>query len=247
MNISENFLPKYGSDGFTCPNCQAYAQQSWMEVLGNGHPSGYSLNSNLRTRRRIFQEQKIEIKFQQPPSFDALLTDNKIAFSICHRCLKETFWVEGKIIYPHISTAPPAHNDMPEEVKVIYNEAKEISDLSPRASSALLRLAVEKLLPLVGAEGKSINDMIHNLVSKGLSKDIQMALDGLRVIGNERIHPGKIEIQESENVTIGLFKVLNIIVESLITRKKEIQELYDFLPSDKKKWIEDRDAEFKNK
>lgn len=125
-----------------------------------------------------------------------------------------------------------------------YNEARNISDISPRASAALLRLAVEKLLPLVGAEGKSINAMIHDLVTKGLSPEIQMALDGLRVIGNETIHPGQIEIQENKDIAMGLFKVLNIIVEHLITRKKEIQELYDLLPDEKKQWIKNRDSQY---
>lgn len=246
MSSNGYYVPEYGSNGFTCPNCQAYSQQRWMEVLRKTG-SGYALNNTIRTRRKEAIEKKIKFQAEQPPSFDAPLTDNVVAFSTCLKCFKESYWVEGNIIYPRISVAPFAHDDMPEEVKEIYNEARNISDISPRASSALLRLAVEKLLPLVGAEGKSINDMIHDLVKKGLSRDIQMALDGLRVIGNEYIHPGKIEIQENNDITMGLFKVLNIIVENLITHKKDIQELYDFLPNDKKQWIEARDAKISNK
>lgn len=243
MSNKDYFVPEYGSNGFTCPNCQAYSQQRWIEVVDKAS-SGYVLNVGIRTQRKILEDSKIKFQSEQHPNFDAPKIDNKIAFSTCSRCSKESYWVNGKIVYPRTSVAPLAHDDMPEEVMEIYNEARNISDISPRASAALLRLAVEKLLPLVGAEGKSINAMIHDLVTKGLSPEIQMALDGLRVIGNETIHPGQIEIQENKDIAMGLFKVLNIIVEHLITRKKEIQELYDLLPDEKKQWIKNRDSQY---
>ena len=49
------------------------------------------------------------------------------------------------MIFPSGSTIPMAHTDMPESVKEIYDEAREIAGQSPRAAAALLRLALEKI------------------------------------------------------------------------------------------------------
>lgn len=49
------------------------------------------------------------------------------------------------MIFPSGSNIPMPHTDMPESVKEIYNEAREIASNSPRAAAALLRLALEKL------------------------------------------------------------------------------------------------------
>jgi len=49
------------------------------------------------------------------------------------------------MVFPNRITVELAHIDMPEEVKEIYNEAREVSNISPRAAAALLRVALEKL------------------------------------------------------------------------------------------------------
>jgi len=49
------------------------------------------------------------------------------------------------MIHPRKLTAPIPHSDMPDDVKEIYEEARNISDISPRAAAALLRVALEKL------------------------------------------------------------------------------------------------------
>lgn len=43
---------------------------------------------------------------------------------------------------------------MPLEVKVIYDEARAVLNISPRSSAALLRLGLEMLLPHLGAKKK---------------------------------------------------------------------------------------------
>lgn len=147
-----------------------------------------------------------------------------------------------QVVYPISSTAPMPITDMPEEIKDDYMEARAVVDLSPRAAAALLRLAVQKLMPLLGAKGKNINDDIAYLVSKGLSVEIQQALDVLRVIGNESVHPGEINLNDDRETAIALFELLNLIVERMITQPKKIEALYDKLPTSKKKGISQRDS-----
>ncbi|WP_424033423.1 DUF4145 domain-containing protein [Methylocella sp.] len=49
---------------------------------------------------------------------------------------------------------------------------------------------MQKLCVELGEKGKNIDDDIANLVKKGLSPELQQALDILRVIGNEAVHHG---------------------------------------------------------
>ena len=60
--------------------------------------------------------------------------------------------------------------------------------------------------------------------------------------GNNAIHPGKIEFEETADVRI-LFDLINVIADTLITQPKRIQGIYDNLPEESKKAIEKRDGE----
>jgi len=96
------------------------------------------------------------------------LEDMKI--SICSHCKKYAIWFSKKLIYPHTNMAPLPVEDMPEEVKQDYLEARDIVNSSPRAAAALLRLALQKLMIHLGERGKNLNDDIASLVRKGLQK-----------------------------------------------------------------------------
>ncbi|WP_201721792.1 hypothetical protein [Polynucleobacter asymbioticus] len=49
------------------------------------------------------------------------------------------------MVYPNRGNVPVANEDMPNDVKSGYEEAASIAALSPKAASALLRLAIQKL------------------------------------------------------------------------------------------------------
>ena len=48
----------------------------------------------------------------------------------------------------------------------------------------------------MGEKGKDINTDIGNLVKKGLPIKVQESLDILRVIGNEAVHPGQLDLKD---------------------------------------------------
>jgi len=77
------------------------------------------------------------------------------------------------MIIPSDSPVQPPHPDMPEEIIAEYNEARSIFGRSPRASAALLRLAVQKLVSVLGEKGDNINQDIKSLVAKGLTVQVQ--------------------------------------------------------------------------
>ncbi len=163
----------------------------------------------------------------------------------CEACQRETIFVNGIVAYPGLSEAPTPHRDMPPEIRDDYVEAASILRYSLRGSAALLRLAVQKLLPLIGATQKDINAQIGELVAKGtLTAVVQKALDSVRVIGNEAVHPGTMDLSDDIATATSLFKLLNLIVEKSISEPKMVDEIFAGLPEAKLKGIEVRDSKF---
>ncbi len=68
------------------------------------------------------------------------------------------------MIDPSDAPVPPAHEDLPEDCKPDYEEVRDIFTRSPRGSAALLRLCVQKLLPHLGSNGKSINRHLRKML-----------------------------------------------------------------------------------
>lgn len=168
-------------------------------------------------------------------------THQKLDYCICGHCHKWSVWYEERMIVPSDAPVPPAHPDMPQECIAEYNEARAIVGLSPRAASALLRLALQKLLAVLGEKGKNINDDIASLVSKGLPPQVQQALDFCRVVGNNAVHPGAIDLNDTPEIAHHIFTMMNFIVEDRVSRPKHIASLYAKLPEDARKAIEGRD------
>lgn len=132
---------------------------------------------------------------------------------------------------------------MPEKVKEIYDEAAAVYDISPRSSAALLRLGLEILLPYLGADKAKINTMIQQLVEerKAIGR-VQKAMDALRVIVNDAVHPGVIDLEgrDDKEVSLALFKITNYIVAETLGSDDMIEDLYSLLPGRVKEGIANR-------
>jgi hypothetical protein len=123
----------------------------------------------------------------------------------------------------------------------VFVEAASISSQSPRGAAALLRLAIELLMPHLSAEGSSLNDRIGSLVKRGLDPVVQKALDVVRVTGNNAVHPGQIEMQDDAATANKLFGLVNIVVATMISARKQIDEMFEGLPEGVKNAIAKRD------
>ena len=216
--------PIFKADAYNCPHCGAYAHQKWSEVLYSNPNRGEG----------------------------GFITLQDLALCICVACSYYTLWIhegkfdsasEGTMIYPASSTAPLPSEDMPEDVKEDFVEGRAVVNTSPRSAAALLRLALQKLMVHLGEKGKNINDDIGSLVGKGLPAMIQQSLDAVRVIGNNAVHPGQIDLKDDRDTALALFDLLNVIVGDRITQPRMIDEIYDNkIPESAKKAIEKRDG-----
>jgi hypothetical protein len=140
-----------------------------------------------------------------------------------------------------MGTAPPPNPDLPADIRQDYEEASSILALSARGAAALIRLCIQKLCKYLGEGGKDINADIGELVKKGLDIRVQKALDAVRVIGNNAVHPGKIDLKDDRATAESLFRLLNIIAEKMISEPKHVDDIYACLPPGALKQIEDRD------
>jgi len=139
---------------------------------------------------------------------------------------------------------PQPHFNMPIGIQEDYKEAKQVYPLSARSAAALLRLAIQKLCVHLGEKGKDINSDIASMVRKGLPIHIQQALDIVRVIGNEAVHPGLIDVRDNPEIARRLFGFVNEIVDNRIGKSEkqdQIEEMYASLPKQKLEQIKKRD------
>jgi hypothetical protein len=203
--------PKAFSQKFTCPHCGAIALQRWQARM-------WDLGS---------QSSNIHL--------------NPVRSSRCDHCQEYALWHEDTMAFPDIGKAPSPNPDLPAPVKAIYLEAASISTKSPRGAAALLRLGIQILCAELGASGQNINKDIGELVQKGLPERVQQSLDIVRVTGNNAVHPGQIDVDNSD-VVEHLFTLVNVIAEYCISMPNRIGALYSSLPQATLEQIQKRDS-----
>ena len=166
--------------------------------------------------------------------------------SKCFSCSHCALWHRDKLIYPIRGTAPLPNPDLPPDVLADYEEADSILNQSPRGAAALLRLAIQKICWFLGHKGKKIDDAIAAMVAEGLPKPIQQALDTVRVVGNNAVHPGKIDLKDDVATAEKLFGLVNLIAQDRISNPKAVAEMYEqVVPESTRNAIDARDAKSK--
>lgn len=194
----------------------------------------------------VFSQMDVQFfHFPQDEKATGVHTPNQITSQLelrrCSNCGGKFFYENGQLLYPEPEVVAPA-KDMPEDVKKLFDEAASICHRSPRAACALLRLAIEVLCNQLGATGETVSAKIATLVKRGLSAELQQALDVVRVVGNNAVHPGQISFDvDDESTARMLFTLLNIITQRLISEPATIKALYEGLPEAAKQHVEKRD------
>ena len=259
--------PSVRETAFNCPHCYAFAQQSWYSIGAttkgeNQLPPIVKGSDVSRMQNKIMMREldgqgratdakslewaalmatrKPFLWPEDVPIFDFALYN--VSLSHCFNCKNVSFWIYDRLVYPRTGKTLPANPDLPEEIRADYDEASKILAESPRGAAALMRLAIQKLCKKLGQPGKNLNNDIAALVEDGLDPSIQKALDTVRVIGNNAVHPGVMDLDDDRATAENLFWLLNVIVERMISVPKHIDEGYKALPEQARKSIEERDA-----
>lgn len=255
--------PSVSEVAFDCPFCGAYTTQAWFALCAGPRPEkartpflpDAELIQTIRSDTKLTPELRNATleRFERIAFGDVFLEEIKggkytyaevqnLNISKCFACKRFAVWVHNRLLFPPTANGPAPNDDLPPDVRSDYDEASQILRLSPRGSAALLRLAIQKLCVALGEKGKSIDDDIASLVKKGLSPLVQKSLDSVRVIGNEAVHPGTLDLRDDPAIAEKLFRLVNIVSEQMISNPKHVAEVYEQIPDGKRAAIERRDA-----
>jgi hypothetical protein len=254
--------PSTDKTAFCCPHCNAYAAQIWhvlsseeikherfgfhislseyiksvLDNLDKGIEKPTSYSTPERARAFLFDNVYIYLS-KKSASFGV----DSLHVSKCSNCRNVAVWVGSEMVWPSARSGPAPNPDLPDDIKRDYEEARSIVHASPRGAAALLRLVIQKLCLTIGEEGKNLNEAIANMVRKGMDPNIQKALDVVRVIGNNAVHPGELASDEVDHQVIYMFQFVNEIAEKFISGPKRISQAYEKLPARSIEQIERRD------
>lgn len=217
--------PEISKSAFHCPICGTYSHMEWY-------------NFGRNTISRPYTEAE------------------------CSHCKKCSLWriektekrghtvipIQGTMLFPDTGIAPLPEPDMPQDVRLDYQEAARISAKSPRGAAALLRLSLQKLCKHLGKDGENINTDIRSLAKDNIIPPLVIKVaDTVRITGNNAVHPGEMSDEDFDHVSSKLFDLLNFIVRKAITEPKELDALYNKVPEKPRASAENQDARSKEK
>lgn len=227
---------KKNANNFICPHCKINSRQNWLytNVVNFDNTNSFDLVGNEYIERNsgsAIDGSGVEC---------GIKPINIISIAMCDNCKKATIWIDDVRVYPEALCVDDPIEEMNEDIKKLYLEAARIVEYSPKGAGAILRLALQTLIKELGYTG-NINDCIKKMVQNGLDSKIQKAMDSIRVIGNNAVHPGEINLDETKENVLVLFRLLNYIVKELIVKPKEIDDLFSELPDGALSAINKRD------
>ena len=262
MTGKTDTVPSINKTAFSCPHCNAFTTQHWYKpYLDSFSEDNRTPNIPEPSAKEVFQNNKnidketklalIEwvdkmtagkpyVQVQSSSCYSKAQLMN-VNISKCYNCKEFTLWEHDKIVYPNTKVDILPNADLPAHIKKLFEEAREIVGASPKGAAALLRLSIQYMCKELGESGKNIDKDIANLVSKGLNPLVQQALDVVRVIGNEAVHPGEIDLDDNRDTALQLFNVVNLIATQMISHPKQVKALYGNLPDKKLEGIKQRD------
>ena len=230
---SQDIEPRLGAESFSCPHCNAVANQDWYSLFLKPENADEVLGLTPETvTARTFVEGKHEWNdITEIDQFVERLKRNEVTYvyqnhsqslkvrmanlhlSSCHSCNGFALWVGERLTFPINVDKTPA---LAEED---FEEAAAILTKSPRGATALMRVCIQKLMPLLKQDGKNLDDWMSSLVRKGLEVDIQQAMEVLQILKNDLVQPTSLDTQEDKEMALRFVDSLKAILERRMLNK----------------------------
>ncbi|BCG81421.1 DUF4145 domain-containing protein [Mesorhizobium sp. 113-3-3] len=198
--VEGDYTPKFRKTKFKCPRCPVIAAQTWTVPYKKEH--------------KQFNQKLVAL--------DEQISD--LGISQCVACGGRSLWFEGTLVYPSQSGDHPIPQDLPPQLQKDFEEAAAVAAASPRAAAALLRMCIEGLCKFA-AQKDNFNDAVYELEKQGVPTQITVAMDVVRMTGNEALHASRLYGTDDATTVSILFRLANSIVQWAITDKKQLEGL----------------------
>ncbi len=139
--MARYYQPRVNTYAFNCLHCGVYAKQDWYFtfVYGNADKD----NPNQTYNRKKLEEMKV---------------------SKCTHCDDIVIWSRENMLIPRGMEVQEPPGDVPDKIKEIYIVAGKVFNDSPRASGALIRMALELLLQFINKNDLGLDKNITELI-----------------------------------------------------------------------------------
>ena len=178
--VSKPVSPSIHETAFNCPHCSVLTTQYWYDLLANACKDETGLPVVVSaSQRKIIADSPgttTEEKKSLLSYVDKMLTglvyigkeggkygDHPISnlhLSKCYNCKKVAVWVFDRLVFPRKKNGVSPNRDLPESIRVDFEEAREIVDASPRGAAALLRDCASKNYANIWANLARISTLI---------------------------------------------------------------------------------------
>jgi hypothetical protein len=153
--------------------------------------------------------------------------------SRCYNCKGFTVWVRDQLVFPVRRVEPranivvegefeeavvdvqaPAENiqqsdeQVQDEASEDFEEAAAFLNKSPGAAAALIRVCIQKMMPLLKQTGKNLDENIALLVRKGLEVEIRQATDVLQVIRKNPAQESHVDLRDETAIATALKEIV---------------------------------------
>jgi hypothetical protein len=233
--MSEYIEPRLGAESFSCPHCNKVAHQDWYSLflkpenpadVGVVTPEAVDPGTSERaeTHRGNIPElerfnerlkrHRLTYEYQKHPHPLKVRMAN-LHISNCHGCNGFSLWVGGLPVFP------TRVDKTPELVEEDVEEAAAVLNKFPRGATALMRVCIQKLVPLLEDNGKELNQRISSLVRKGLELEIQQAMDVLQVLRSGPLQPSQLESQADKETARRFLASLQEVLERRMSHDRD--------------------------
>jgi hypothetical protein len=223
--MSEYIEPQLGAESFSCPHCNTVAHQDWyslflkpenaaevrvltpeaVKALRQGDAQRDSIKEIEQFVERL-KKNELTYEYQKHPHPLKVKMAN-LHISNCHACNRFSLWVGGLLVFP------TRIDKTPELVEEDLEEAAALLNKFPRGATALMRVCIQKLVPLLGENGEELNHRVSSLVRKGLEIEMQQAMDVLQVLRLDLAQLNPLESQADRETALRFLDSLKEVLE----------------------------------
>jgi hypothetical protein len=225
--MDEYVEPRLGAESFSCPHCKTIAHQDWHSLFlrpenaaevrvltpetvnvtasGRGEAQQDSIKEIDRFVERL-KRNELTYEYQKHPQPLKVRMAN-LHVSNCHSCNGFALWVGGLLVFP------TRIDKTPELVEEDVEEAAAILEKFPRGAAALMRVCVQKLVPLLEDNGKALNQRVSSLVRKGLEMEMQQSMEVLAVLRSDPAQLSQLESQADKETALRFLDSLQAVLE----------------------------------